>query len=246
MVRTFAVLLLAVIAACRSSSKNEPSSKPLPEAAPTATAQAQAQPPIDASEPAAPAARLLTLRGPHPTLEAACPEASGCETIDLSAAPTGEPLPFREVRLVAVAGDMPDEGRCAIALHVAAGWFVATSDDARSCAQSSYVEVATFEVAGKLARDDQPVAVLDVTVNHHTKNGDEEGDHRWAAVCGVAASGPWCTQQISRACDDFACLSSAGSWTREIDLPGDGTLVISTNHASSEARAAVGTFALPR
>ncbi|MGN6110003.1 MAG: hypothetical protein ACTHU0_33165, partial [Kofleriaceae bacterium] len=241
-----AVLLLAVIAACRSSSKSEPSNKPLPAAAPTATAQVQAQPPSDASEPGSPAARLSTLRGPHPTLEAACPEDSGCQTIDLSAAPTGEPLPFREVRLLAIAGDEPDDGRCAIALHVAAGWFVATSADARLCVQPSYVEVATFEVAGELARDGQPVAVLDVTVNHHTKSGDEEGDHRWAALCGVAASGPWCTQQISRACDDFACLSSAGSWTREIELPGNGTLVVTTNHASSEAREAVGTFALPR
>lgn len=184
-----------------------------------------------------PLARLATLSGPHATFEGACEEAT-CRALDIQPA-SAAGTPVHELRIVAVTrGD--SEGECAIALHTDAGWFLATQDaDAASCVEPSYVEVGS----ATLTREDA-IAVVEVTVNHHTKDHDDSGEHGWSAVCGVAASGPWCTEQLTIACDPYVCVSDAARWERSIEVS-NGTLVVTTASTSEAARSQVGRFKLP-
>jgi len=149
--------------------------------------------------------------------------------------------PFLELRLVAVMqGD--EEGRCAIALRTEAGWFLGTqTEESALCAQPSYVEVGSATVTGS-----HDVAVVEVTVNHHTKNDDDSGEHVWTSVCGVAAKGPWCTTHLTTACDPYVCVDDEERWTRTLEVVDDGTFVLSTTSASEAARRETGTFRLPR
>jgi len=198
-------------------------------------------PPVEQATPAVvegPLARLAAISGPHATFEAACPEAA-CRAVDVQpAASAGGPV--REIRILAVTGN--NEGECGIALHTDAGWFLATQkEDAASCEEPSYVLVE----AATLERTDA-VAVVEVTVAHHTKDHDDEGEHVWSSVCGVAAKGPWCTHQITTACDPYVCVSDQVRWERTIEVGDDGTMVVTTASTSEAARRDAGTFKLPR
>jgi len=245
-VSRFLVVAVVVIVGCKSRTEAPPTpTQPTVMQPTTPTTTPPATPPAtpSAESPApavveGPLARLATMRGPHATFEAAC-EAATCRALDVQpAANPGEPV--RELRIVAVTrGDT--EGECAIALHTAAGWFLATqAEDAASCEEPSYVEVESASIDRTEA-----VAVVEVTVAHHTKNADDSGEHIWAAACGVGAKGPWCTHQITTACDPYVCVSDKKRWERTVEIE-DAKIVVTTASKSKTARRDVGAFNLPR
>jgi hypothetical protein len=184
-------------------------------------------------------ARLVTPRGPFASFEHACDETQGCRAVEVEPALTAE-APFQELRLITLPGG-DDRGRCAIALRTRAGWFLATQEDGAICVEPSYVEVSAAT-----ATSTDGVVVLEVTVDHHTKDGDDSGEHVWASACGVTAMGPWCTTHLTTTCDPYVCVDDTERWTRTLDVLDGPVLSLTTTSASPAARRDTGTFRLPR
>ncbi len=153
------------------------------------------RPPVDddrvaAPQPARPPLTQL-LAGPYPDLDAhaaTLAASHGCDPV--------QPLIALDVL---ESKHEEQEGRCALAVQTAQGWFVGPWTSS-VCLERGYIEVSDASTSEPATG----VVQVDLSVYWHTNNHDDEARYQLTALCGAPAGTPRCTPLLVTSCEQGA------------------------------------------